>query len=318
MIWAALLLGFLADPAHAGCALKEVAALPLRQSGGLYALSARINGHDASLAVATGSYQTTINLASAKHLGLDMHLSDDQVYGVGGMRRDHFASLDRMRVGNIVAENTRLRGLDLWPEGTRDGLDGTFGMNFMVGYDLDFDLPGNALLIYKPEGLCVSAAVALSPPLYSGPLAYGSDVGQIAIDLMIDNTHLRAVPDSGVPRTEISRSAALRAGIDVRPLSAPDHAVEAGFGPYPVAYMDHVFGSMQIGDLAFRNTAVRVIDAESAFYKTEDSFNLSHRGAGGEDVVLGADFMKKVHVWVSHSSGHLILQYPPRPSDLPK
>jgi hypothetical protein len=32
------------------------------------------------------------------------------------------------------------------------------------------------------------------------------------------------------------------------------------------------------------------------------------------DVLLGEDFISRVHLWISYSSHTLIMQYPPKPS----
>jgi hypothetical protein len=56
---------------------------------------------------------------------------------------------------------------------------------------------------------------------------------------------------------------------------------------------------LDVGDLTFNHFPVEIIDAF-----TPQKF----------DMVLGTDFMTKVHVWISYSSRTLILQYPPLPS----
>lgn len=34
------------------------------------------------------------------------------------------------------------------------------------------------------------------------------------------------------------------------------------------------------------------------------------------DILLGLDFFRRIHVWISHSSGRLIMQFPPAKSPL--
>ncbi len=54
-----------------------------------------------------------------------------------------------------------------------------------------------------------------------------------------------------------------------------------------------------MGDLVFGNMKVAVLD----------------EAAGDDtDMLLGADFQTKVHLWISYSSHTLIMQYPPRAS----
>ena len=54
-----------------------------------------------------------------------------------------------------------------------------------------------------------------------------------------------------------------------------------------------------MGDLVFANMRMDVLDDASG----DDT-----------DMLLGADFQAKVHLWISYSSHTLIMQYPPKAS----
>ncbi len=78
---------------------------------------------------------------------------------------------------------------------------------------------------------------------------------------------------------------------------------------------------MRIGDLVLRDVPVRIIDqANPGTDARFVSLLLDNRFAPASvaDVLLGADFLRRVHVWISHSSQLLVMQYPARASVLPK
>jgi hypothetical protein len=60
------------------------------------------------------------------------------------------------------------------------------------------------------------------------------------------------------------------------------------------------FQSAAIGDLEVRNTDFYLIDQEGPI--------------GGPELLLGLPLMNRIHMWISHSSNTLIMQYPPSSS----
>ena len=319
LISASLTMSVAISSARAGCTLKAVAVLPTREAGAPLVVAAKVNGKPVNFAVATGSDMTTLNLSSAQRLGVDVHPSDHETYGVGGMRRSYYGRVRTIEVGGMTASNFPVRGNDLWPAGARQGLDGHFGMDLMASYDEDLDIVGQHVVIYEADGACSKPNVALSQPLYTVNLVDIYHDRQADIDVVIDGTHFRALLDSSARHTSMFRSAALRLGL--RP---PERDAETrnlrGFGPFDVAYEPHVFQSMRIGDLEFRNTEIQVLSQDGAGIDRHRVGSLLERDdlSGGHEIVLGADFMRKVHLWISHSSHTLIMQYPPQPSLLPQ
>ena len=304
--------------AQAACTLNAVAVLPIREAGAPFVFTAKVNGISANLAVETGSDMTTLNLASGPRLDVDLHPAARPTYGVGGMRRSYYGRARRIDIGGMTATNLRIRGNDLWPAGARQGLDGHFGMDLMASYDVDLDIAGQHLVIYEADGACTKPNVALQQPLYMVDLVDIYHDKQADIDVVIDGTHFRALLDSGATHSSMLRSAALRLGID-----APERGAGAktrlGFGPFEVAYAPRIFQSMRIGNLEFRNTELQVLSQNGTGIDRHRVGSLLERDdlSGGHEIILGADFMRKVHLWISHSSHKLIMQYPPQPSVLP-
>ena len=313
---------FLAGSARAACQLGAVAVLPLERQGDGLVFAADINGKQANFILDTGSYATVLTRRSAERLGVRMSELDSESYGVGGTRHNYRGVAQRMRIGNLDADHMVLGGLDFLDESRDSALDGLFGMNLMAAYDIDLDFVGQHAIIFEADGNCSKPAVALSPPLYSVPLVHITNNRQADVDIAVDGHNMRAVIDSGAGRTVMFRNAARRLGVDLSALHQPGHQEDRGIGPARVASVVHVFSHVTIGNLTINNMPVRIIDQGNLGIGRVHIGSLLEDRAdgepGGEDMLLGADFMQRVHLWISHSSQRLIMQYPPQPSVLPK
>lgn len=325
LIWVALLalcgLSTAAGRCEAKCDLEAVAVLPLTLEHDRFLINADINGHSAKLILATGYFATALDLKAADALGVSMARTDREIYGVGGNQHMYRGTVSRMRIGPLNADNAVLVGADMWGADAPTGWSGRFGMNMMAGYDLDLDVVGGHAVFLKAKGDCNKPHVALGPELYTVPLETIREDRQADIIVNIDGHRIKAMLDSGAPHTILYRSAANRLGVDLSPMRAPGHATIVGNGKYPVGVMQHRFGTVSIGDLQLNNMDVRIIDQESnGIDRTRVGSLLPdtrYDALNGEEMLIGVDFMRQVHLWISHSSQTVIMQFPPKPSDLP-
>ena len=215
----------------------------------------------------------------------------------------------------------------LW-DGKRAGdWDGLFGMNMMAAYDIDLDFTGRKASLFLPQGDCKKPAVTLQQPLYTVPLLSIVHDRQTALTVLLDGQRMKAVLDTGAPRTTMFRHSAQRLGLDLSGLTATDTPIVRGVGTLDVPAIKHVFPTVTIGSLVLHNMPVDIVaqrntgidrhhtgsliesDVDDANGNTADGDE-----PGGEDMLLGADFLQAVHVWISHSSQTLVMQYPPKPS----
>ena len=308
--------------AQAACQLGAVAVLPLKMEHGSAIFTADVNGKPAALILDTGAFGTIIKRSSAERLGVSMSQMDVESSGVGGNRHTFRGTARHMRVGNLNADGMILGGSDFLEETGGSGPDGLFGMNMMAAYDIDLDFVGEHAILFEADGECHKPAVALAPPLYDVRLVSIDNNRQADVDITVEGHPIRAEIDSGAAHTVMFRDTAYRLGIDMSGLLAPDHHQARGIGPRTVASMTHVFSSVQIGDLTIRNMAIEILDQPVIQKKRLHIGSLladdTDGEGGGEGMLIGADFMQKVHLWISHSSQRLIMQYPPKPSILPQ
>ncbi len=306
--------------ARAACSLGAVAVVPVTPSDGDIVFDATINGQTAKFILDTGSFATTLVPSAAQRLGLNPSRLNLQGYGIGGPRDISSVRPKQMQFGGMKFDGMDLAVADLWQAGG-PAADGLFGMNMMAAYDIDLDFVGGHFMLFEADGDCRKPAVALTPPLYLAKLEPIFHNREIDVLVDVEGTPVKAKLDTGAPQTVLYKAEAMRLGVSLAPLHAPGRAMVSGVGPLRVGVMTHVFKTVTIGDLQFNNMPVQIIDYNNPNLARPDTGSLIPGGdddvAGQEQMLLGADFMQKVHVWISNSSHKLIMQYPPVPSVLP-
>ncbi len=306
-------------PGQAACLLEAVAVTPLTLAAGHFILAAEINGKQADMLLDTGASMTSLSLTSAPKFGVSLHLRDTESPGIGGSERTYRGFAGRMRLGAIDWDGHVVGGTSAAP---LSGFDGLLGTDILAEYDVDLDIVGQHVVVYEAKGECRTPTVSIAPPLHGVPLVYSKGDLQPEIEMSIDGRHFRALIDSGAPRSKMFRNAAERLGLDMSGLRSSQGQWSRGIGEFPVRSFVHVFDDATIGSLVLHGFSLDVVD-QSGF-----GVNRVHVGsllpdetrgeAGGEDILLGADFLRAVHVWISHSSQRLIMQYPPQASVLPR
>ena len=298
----------------------------LRYDQGHFVFDADINNHPANLVLDTGSFATTMNLAAADKLGIRVG-QVGEVYGIGGTQTLYRGTASRMRFGGLDADGMMLGAAAMWDPKRFPGWDGLFGMNMMAAYDVDLDFTGRRASLFLPQGDCRKPAVTLQQPLYTVPLLSIVHDRQTALTVLLDGQRMKAVLDTGTPRTTLYRHSAQRLGLDLSGLTATTNVTVRGVGTLDVPTIKHVFPTITIGSLVLHNMPVEIVAQRntgvdrhhtgSLIESDVDDANGSTAGGdepGGEDMLLGADFLQAVHVWISHSSQTLVMQYPPKPS----
>jgi clan AA aspartic protease (TIGR02281 family) len=264
-----------------------------------------INRQPAWLRLDTGSFTTILTAQATRRLRV--HVDPDKsehfrgaiedpwgVLGIGGLRNADEVMAQSLELGALHGRNFHLLSADI-DLGPADGL---LSIDFLADYDIDLDSAGRQVRLYRAAGACSRPKVFLQPPLYVVPLLPMDTDKRPRLNVSIEGHDFIAMIDTGASHTAIFRHAGERLGVSVANPS-DRHMVMRGIGPEHVAAARHVFASVKIGDLTIRNMPIAVLD-----------------DAHGDDVdvVLGTDFERRLHVWISNSSGQLVLQYPPQAS----
>jgi predicted aspartyl protease len=280
------------------CGLALNSVVPIRQDG---TIEVNIDGAPARLLLDTGAFTTIVSFEAAKRLQL--HADPDTsrsfrglqdpwvVNGIGSSHLETEVMAKQFRVGATTGRKFHLLAGDV-NHGTDDGLLST---DFLHDYDIDLNFLAQEIRLFRKFGSCDRPQILLQGNLYAIPLLQSDDDRRPRVELFIDNRRLVALVDTGAWHSSIYRKTALSLGIRPEDLQR-DPALKVNGAVNAVM---HVFPALTIGELTLRNARMVVLDDR----KLDDT-----------DILLGADFQRRVHLWISNSSHSLIMQYPPLPS----
>jgi hypothetical protein len=264
-----------------------------------------INKQPASLRLDTGSFTTVLTAQATRRLRVYADLDKSEHFrgvtddpwglrGIGGTRNAAEVMARSFDLGALHGRNFHLLSADI-DLGPADGL---LSIDFLADYDIDLDAAGRQVRLYRATGACGRPKVFLQPPLYVVPLLPTDTDKRPRVLVSIEGHDFTAIIDTGASHSAIFRHAGEKLGVSVENTS-DRHLTVRGIGPDQVVAARHVFASVTIGDLTIRNMPSDVLD---------------DRHGDDLDVVLGRDFQRRLHVWISNSSGQVVLQYPSQAS----
>jgi predicted aspartyl protease len=267
-------------------------------------IPALLNHHALAMVVDTGAEMTTLNPGAT---GLDGNHELGTLIGgayLGGPKkaelmdfRGHLYSLMySQQLFQLPGLQARLEALTAENDTSfRDvGADGTLGMSSIAAFDVDFDLSGKQLRLFEAEGTCDRPLVNLTGSgLHEVKIEHKNGGNAVLMDVTIHGQTLRARLDTLTTQTVIYGDAARRLG-----LAADGPAVTAWVDGGKLAAVDPGAIRLRVGSLVLTDVPVVI----------------ARRRLGAADMVLGTDFLRRVHVWLSDSAQAVVLQYPPLPS----
>ncbi len=295
----ALALAF-AAPAHA-CEMALASKLPVQAYGSDLLVPMSLNGKPAQMIFDSGAYYSLITEAAATRVGLrvmrreEYDASPTLASGIGGSRSALEMTARSVELGGIKARDFDFTVADF----LKPPVDGLLSLSLIAQFDIDFDLSENEIRLFRPKGDCSAPAAFLSQPLYVVPLRPTGLDRRPRIRVQIGSTSLVALVDTGAAHSAIFRGPAERIGLRLADLKADQSFTVHGVGSERVRAVRHAIEPVSIGDLEFSNMRLDVLD---------------DRPGDEVEMLLGADFVRAVHIWISYSSHSLILQYPPHAS----
>ncbi len=304
----ALAATLLATAAQAECRLGRIAQLPLQISHGHLLVQGKVDNQPATFIFDTGSQTTLLTEAAVGLLALHAVRGEEHgigalgtVEGVGGNNSARAVEARSIDLGGLRARNFAFLASPIDLSFIQPTPDGLLSADLLAKYDIDLDLQGQAIRLYYPMSDCSQPAAYLHGPLYQAPLLAGSRDRSPRVTVTIGDHDFTAVLDTGAPHTTLFRDAARALGFAPAGPGQAAHIVH-GIGRGTVAMAIYRLPSLAVGDLEFGNMPVEVADQTMG------------TGFSHTDMLLGMDFLSRVHAWISFSSNTLILQYPPTPS----
>jgi len=300
------LAGCQAETASAPCRLSFATDLPLTFRHAAVITPTLLDGQPTSMMLDTGSQFTVVSKGTADRMNLDIFALRGEMSGIGGSRGAYAFSAETFQLGRLQGKSLPLMVSELALSPGGQPVDGLLGSDFLASYDVDLDFPAAKARLFKPAGHCPVPPVLLDEPLYQAKLVRSDHLldSRPFVWVQTLGKPLLAAVDSGAAHTLIFRNAARQLGLRFEDLTAEPHFRARGVGPETPLLVRHVMTPITIGEINISNLPVAILDEPSP-----DS----------TDMLLGMDFLTKVHVWLSFSSRTMLMQYPPKPSpELPK
>jgi predicted aspartyl protease len=277
------------------CRMHQVAELPVTLVRGKATVPVKINGHAAPFALDTGAAFTgVINADWAQRLGVKPRFRlGYRTKGMGGDQDLLDAETDTVTLGEMEFHHL---AFVVAKGSSDDSLAGVVGASFLAGVDVEYDFAHGAVRLFRSEhcGDMIPAYWAKPEQLNTLDLL-GSDSHDhgIVTDVWVNGQRMRALWDTGTPRSVLDLKAAARAGVTPKSEGATPGGKAGGFGPDRFDTWIAPFDSFALGREQISHTRLRMVDHE----------------IGGGDMLLGLDFFLSHRIFVSQSQHKVYFTY---------
>lgn len=292
--WAGLMTG-VATPvwAETSCKVGQMAAIPVTMQGMRAVVDTRINGRPAPFILDSGAFFSNIWPAVAHEFDLPQQPLPNgmRLGGIGGGTDATVATVRHFSLAGLDIPNVQftVAGSDI-------GQSGLIGQNVLGLADVEYDLPGGMVRLFKPMG-CGRAAMAYwtkGQPFFEIPIetkeaAHNHTVGTVELD----GAKLNATFDTGAPQTVLSLRGAARAGVHPGGPGVEAAGWESGMGRRVVQGWTAKFKLLKIGNEELHNVRLRFADL----------------GTLDTDMLLGTDFFVSHRLYVSNLQHRIYFTY---------
>lgn len=283
-----LLAGCAADPAGS-CALQPVAELPVHLAANVPLVQADINGRPAMLILDTGADVTLIGLAAALRLGLPQGGPAMLLQAAGGRAVAYAVQLDQIGLGTTAAKNVRA----LVGQVPAPPLDGVLGINVLIRYEVDLDVPNRRVTLYRARP-CAAAAPPWTGPYTELGVQQQPLTGHLFVQTALDGQPVRGMLDTGASVTTVSLATARDAGVTGQALrDAPGGRV-----------LSMNAGGVEVRASRFRNLRIGKDELIGPVLL------VANLPPGAGDMLVGGDFLATRRVWFSFLTGRVFVAQP--------
>jgi predicted aspartyl protease len=285
-------------PSEIDCNLTMIAQMPLRVEDHLLVVPAGINGKWVHLIVDSGAERTTISDATAERLGLP----HDPRYkvrstGIGGTTVSTDVTVDRLVLGGVHFPLERIAvGSFKLQNGRGLNADGLLGADILLAFDLDIDVPGGQLTLYRARR-CPAARLPWQEP---GAEITGVKArkDRLLIPFELDGATGLAILDTGAQREVVGVAMARRLDLNGQAMDGDPMVRQHGVGPMAVMTHLHKFKLLRIGPVVQHSPRLAVMETD----------------AGMGDALIGEEFLRGRRVWLSFSNRQVYVSLtPPTP-----
>lgn len=266
------------------CDLVKIARLPIELRGRLLTVPVTINGQQVRMIVDTGAERTTLSESAAGRLKLprDMKRISTSM-GLGGMVTSADAAVSSFVLGNVrlaPIEHVSVGrfGFDTAAEPLADGL---LGADILLAFDLDIDVPGKALTLYRVRR-CVNNQPPWQEPFVTVP-GVTTRKDRLLIPFQLDGVSGTAILDTGASATTIGVQMARRMGLNEQTMAMDRKVLQRGAGTGTMTAHYHWFRELRVGPAVVQGLMLSVLPTD----------------VGVGDALIGEDFLEGRRVWLS-------------------
>ena len=278
-------------PPDIDCNLTMVTQMPLQVQDRLLVIPAGINGKWVHLVVDTGAERTTISDAAAERLGLP----HDPRYrshfmGIGGVSSTTDVTVDRLVLGGVHFPVTRV-AVGTFKLQNEQGLnaDGLLGADVLLAFDLDIDVPGGKLTLYRSR-ICPNVE-----PLWPDPgieiTGVRAQKDRLLVPFELDNVSGMAILDTGAQGNVLGVAMAHRLDLTEQAMAADPPVRQSGTGPGVTISRLHRFNLLRIGPVAQDSPMITVLPSDF--------------GVG--DALVGEEFLQGRRIWLSYRNRQIFI-----------
>ncbi len=281
----------------ADCSLKLVNTVPIKMAheGRRALVPVTINGTEKQFLLDTGGAATQISAAAAQELKLPKVESDIKLLDLYGNASVNAAKVDTLVLGRLRDRNTRL---PIMTFEDNDLFSGILAADYMGKYDIELDFAGGKMNYFSPdhcEGKVVywpAAAVAVVPMRFADH--------HLNLDVSLDGHHIRAMIDTGAPRTTLTMAEAKR----VFDITAQDQDK-----PFEHAFQKLSFEGLEVG-----NPHILIIPDKTGSKDPNNSTVTGTRLHREDDpdtsdpvMLIGMNILTKLHLYVAFGESKIYI-----------
>jgi clan AA aspartic protease (TIGR02281 family) len=273
-----------AAPAWAACQLSKL-EIPVRIVNQRPVGTLNLNGTEVPMLIDSGAFYSMLTPSVAAQLNLRLRNLPDgfRIYGYTGAIEARRASVEK-----VIFQGTTLSNVEFIVGGNElgSGIQGVLGRNFLAMADAEYDLAHGVVRLIFPKGDCDKVGFAYwagEAPVIEAPLemGYRRQDTAIRVTARVNNLEVKALLDTGAPRTALKLRAARRAGVKEADLKEVGRVGGAGSGR--VRAWTGQIESFEFGGEKISNNQFMVDDAS----------------VSDEDMLLGLDWFLSHRIYVS-------------------
>ena len=268
------------------CRLGKIGELPVTMRGLSPTVTAAINGEPTPFIADSGAFFSGLTPAAAAqhHLKLGPAPPYLRVIGIGGEVRVSVTQVKMFGLAGVDIPNVEFL---VGGSEVGGGAAGLIGQNVLHVGDVEYDLAGGAIRLFKPQD-CANANLAYwagDRPVSKLAMFQADDHNrQTVAYAKVNGERIKVLLDTGANTSVLSLAAARRAGIRTDGPGVVAAGYSSGVGRRRVPTWIAPVQSFELGDEQIKTTRLRIGDI----------------GVESADMLLGADFFLSHRVYVSN------------------